>query len=151
MIAHKPHHKGLQRNKIRPRKYKKQPTADGASLRELKDDCDNLIRTICALRDEKCINFDCRETENLHVGHYIKRRVLALRWDTRNCNAQCDFHNGRHNDDPVPYRNAMILKYGIGVTLQIEMLGEENPKLSYVDVLKIRDRLRQEAVRLAAK
>lgn len=139
----------LKRGRMKVRRYSKTPTVDGDSLRDLKDDCDALIRTIVALRDEKCVIVDCKQTENLHVGHYIKRGVLALRWDTRNCNAQCDFHNEAHNTDPKPYQSAMILKYGIGVTWQIEGLAKDNPRVTYVELLQIRNRLRAEVVRVA--
>lgn len=141
--------KGLKRGTLKPRKWSKKPTEDGDSLREVRDECDALVRTIIALRDKKCVNFDCKETENLHVGHYIKRGVLALRWDLRNCNAQCDFHNGQHNTNPKPYRNAMILRYGIGATWKVEELGQHNPRMVYTDLLDIRNGLRREAARYA--
>lgn len=134
--------------RIKPRKFNKKPTVDGDSLKDVRDECDALVRTIIALRDVKCVNFDCRETKGLHVGHYIKRGVLALRWDLRNCNAQCDPHNEAHNLNPKPYQEAMILKYGIGITWQIEDNGKESPRLEYSDMLSTRDGLRREAAEM---
>jgi hypothetical protein len=139
------------RKRLKPRKYSKNPTVGGASRSQLKDECDSLVRSIVALRDDKCINVDCRETEGLHVGHYIKRGVLALRWDLRNCHAQCDFHNELHNTTPRLYQHAMILRYGIGATWKIEEKGERNPRLSYVEILAIRDGLRQALADLVAE
>lgn len=136
---------GLKRSRLRIRKFNKKPTEDGASLRELKDEMDGLVRTIIAQRDRECVNFGCRETEGLHVGHYIKRGVLALRWDLRNCNGQCDPCNEAHNTKFEPYQNAMILKYGIGITWKIEELAQQNPRLTYVELLAIRDGLRATA------
>lgn len=134
---------GLKRSsRLRVRKYSKRPTEDGASLRELKDEMDGLVRTIIARRDRKCVNFGCRETEGLHVGHYIKRGVLALRWDLRNCNAQCDPCNEAHNTDPEPYRDVMCFRYGAAVTMDIDVLGDQNPRLTYVELVAIRDGLR---------
>lgn len=137
----------LKRGKIKPRRYSKTPTRDGDAERAIRDECDALVRTIIALRDKKCVNFGCRETLGLHVGHYIKRGVLSLRWDLRNCNAQCDHDNQEHNTNPYPYQNAMILKYGIGITWKIEELGRKNPRLEYSDLITIRDGLRQTVAR----
>ena len=44
----------------------------------------------------------------------------------------------------------MILRYGIGITWQIEGIGEENPRLEYSDLLSIRDGLRRELADLSA-
>lgn len=137
----------LKRGKMKPRKFSKQPTVDGASLRDLKDDCDNLIRTIVALRDEKCIT--CPAREGLHVGHYITRKVLALRWELDNVCGQCDLCNGVHNTQPYFYRMALAHRHGATRVAELDKIAEKNPRVTYVDVLAIRDRLRREVVKLA--
>lgn len=142
---------GLKRSRLRVRKYSKKPAEAGASLRELKDEMDGLVRTIIAARDRKCVNFGCRETEGLHVGHYIKRGVLALRWDLRNCNAQCDLHNEAHNIDPESYRDVMCFRYGAATTMDIDVLGEQNPRLTYVELVAIRDGLKAARDRVERK
>jgi len=150
--AHRPMKRSqMNRGKrIKPR-FNKKPSVDGDSEREIRDDCDELVRQILKLRDSKCVIFDCVATEGLQVGHYIKREVLSLRWDLRNCNGQCSFHNKAHNENSKSYRDSMFLKYGIGVTFQIELMAKENPRLEYVDLLAIRVGLRNELARLKEK
>ena len=138
----------MNRKKGIKSRFNRKPSVDGDSERNIRDDCDELVRQILKLRDSKCVIFDCIATEGLQVGHYIKREILSLRWDLRNCNAQCPFHNKAHNENPKSYRDSMFLKYGIGVTFQIELTAKENPRLEYVDLLAARDGLRSELARL---
>jgi len=43
-------------------------------------------------------------------GHFVKRRHRTLRWDERNCHAQCAPCNGR--DENIMYADFMVAKYG---------------------------------------
>lgn len=140
--------KQMKRTKMAVRRVSKKATVDGDSAKAIKDECDELVRKIIRLRDKKCVTFDCPRTLGLHVSHYIKRGVLALRWSLQNCNGACDPCNELHNTDPKPYQNAMILRYGIGVSFRIEEIGRTNPRLEYVDLLAIRDGLRLELERV---
>lgn len=38
-----------------------------------------------------------------------------MRWDLRNCNAQCQWHNRYHDKDREPYRKFLAAKYGEGI------------------------------------
>lgn len=132
----------LKRSRLKTRAPRK------GSGRAVKQECDQLVREILTLRDESCVNFGCGRTEGLHVGHYITRKVLALRWNLQNCNLQCDFHNEAHNTDPKPYHDAMFLLYGVGVTWRIEGIAQDNPRLTHTELLEIRDGLKEELARL---
>jgi hypothetical protein len=43
-------------------------------------------------------------------GHFVKRRHHTLRWDERNCHAQCAPCNGQ--DTNLRYADFMVIKYG---------------------------------------
>jgi 5-methylcytosine-specific restriction endonuclease McrA len=100
------------RKRLRARRPASAKTVDGAGSRVIRDECDNLVRKILKLRDHSCITATCSATENLHVSHYVKRGVLALRWNLQNCNLSCDPCNEKHNTDQSPYRHAMVMWYG---------------------------------------
>lgn len=148
---HKDPHKGfrpskpLQRGrKLKARVPSNVKTVAGASERAIRDENDELVRKILRLRDHSCMTADCFRTSGLHVSHFIKRGVLALRWDLRNCNRQCDPCNALHNSNPAPYRHAMLMWYGEARVKQLERIGKDNPRLEYTDLLEIRDGLRRE-------
>lgn len=71
---------------------------------------DQLMREFIKKTETKCCC--CGTTEGLQVGHFITRRVYALRWDIRNCHAQCSGCNLRHNFDPSGYSRYMLRTYG---------------------------------------
>jgi len=139
----------MRRTRMKP-PARARVTVDGDPAKDIRAECDQIVRDILKLRDKKCVTFDCRRTEGLHVSHYIKRGVLALRWSLQNCNGACDPCNERHNADQSPYRNAMILRHGIGVTFRLEHIGKENPRITYSQLLEIRDGLRAELERIKA-
>lgn len=45
-------------------------------------------------------------------GHYINRKHLSLRFDEKNCNAQCRSCNRFDEGNIQGYRNGLIEKYG---------------------------------------
>lgn len=123
-------------------------TVDGDSAREVKRECDQIVRDILKLRDHCCMTLTCTETRGLQVSHFVKRGVLALRWNLVNCNLQCVGDNARHNTEPEPYRYSMVLFYGAKRVAELERIGKENPRVEYPQLLKIRDGLRAELMRL---
>lgn len=48
-------------------------------------------------------------------GHFISRGNMSLRFDERNCNAQCRVCNRSKDGNITGYRAGMIQKYGIEV------------------------------------
>lgn len=104
--------------KAKSRRVKRQSSTNRKKIvREL----DNIIREILKKEDEVCC---CCGKKNLgwfhpkdnpyglQVGHYVSRKVYALRWDLRNVAPQCSGCNYQHNNDPVPYTRYMLDKYG---------------------------------------
>jgi hypothetical protein len=129
---------------IGPRRVSKAKTVAGASERAIRDECDELTRRI-VLRDTRCC-FVCGQFDvELHPGHYITRKVLALRWDVKRAvRPQCNTCNALHNERPEPYRLILVLDIGESAVREVERIGKENPRLEYSDLLEIRDGLRRE-------
>ena len=73
---------------------------------------DALVRKIIRARDTGCVTPDEHCSGPLEVSHFIGRGNFALRWDLRNCNAQCQWHNRYHDKDREPYRKFLADKYG---------------------------------------
>lgn len=48
----------------------------------------------------------------LQVGHFISRKVYALRWDFDNCFPQCSVCNKRHEYNTLPFTQAVVSKLG---------------------------------------
>src|SRR6478672_10579597 len=140
--------KRIKRGRIKSR-FNRKPSVDGDSGREVREDCDELVRKILhatptSRTGEVCFIVGCYQSENLHVSHYIKRGVLATRWRLDNCHLMCDPHNEQHNYHANLYRQAMNLWYGPERAEELERIAKENPRVEYVDLLTIRDDLRSE-------
>jgi hypothetical protein len=141
----KPHRR---RRPLRPRRYNTNPTVDGDSLRAVKDECDTLVRSVIALRDEQCVT--CPAREELHVGHLFRRGHEHVRYDLRNVSAQCDPCNSRHNEHPEFYIERFVMTHGEQAYADLRAEAHKRGKLSYVEMLAIRDELRQTLVEMTA-
>lgn len=116
-------------------------TVDGDSAKDIKLECDQLVRQIVALRDNKC--FTCNRREGLQVGHFIRRGIEAVRWDLENCNAQCERCNSRHEERPYIYEDEFLRRFG-GVKLgKLLIRADYRGKLTYMELSDIRDDLRK--------
>jgi 5-methylcytosine-specific restriction endonuclease McrA len=81
---------------------------------------DKLVSQIVIARDGKCIV--CGTTQNLTCGHLFSRVAYSTRWDLDNCYAQCLSCNLRHEYDPYPMTQAVILKLFNGGTTTLDIL-----------------------------
>ena len=79
----------------------------------------------------------CGSTENLQNGHLFTREWRAIRWDRRNCGAQCAGCNLKHEHNPEPYRRVMVLRHGEDVVGEVYDLGVAGSDLSKIDKLEI--------------
>lgn len=66
---------------------------------------DSLVREILRKKEKWC--FTCGATDNLEVGHFVPRRFLLTRWDTRNCHLQCIWCNRVLNGNLKVYRERL--------------------------------------------
>jgi len=78
---------------------------------------DSLFSTYIRLRDAdedgfiKCCNCGKRVFwKNATNGHFVKRRHRTLRWDDRNCHAECGPCN--QEDTNLFYADFMVQRYG---------------------------------------
>lgn len=141
---------GLKRTRMKVRVPGKARTKAGDSAKMIKDECDQLVRRIIALRDHKCIT--CWAHSFLHVGHLLRRGIESVRWNLRNCNAQCDPCNLLHEEDPHHYAIAFIARYEAEDYAELEALSRSNHKFTYSELLEIRDGLRNtESALIAAR
>lgn len=133
----------LKRGRLAPRRYSKTLTVDGDSARSIKDECDNLMRTIVALRDVSCIT--CNRVETSQVGHLFRRGIESVRWNLLNCNRQCTRCNGLHETEPLHYEVAFKFRYSVPAYHALEVASRSPHKFTYIELISIRDELRREA------
>ena len=79
----------------------------------------------------------CGSTENLQNGHLFTREWRAIRWDRRNCGAQCSGCNLKHEHNPEPYRRVMVMRHGEDVVREVYDLGVAGSDFSKLDKLEI--------------
>ncbi len=133
---------------IKVRRPSKRKTVDGDSERQIRDECDELVRKIL-LSQPLLTCFTCGTHGELHPGHFISRKILVLRWDIEcNVKLQCNSCNQLHNENPEPYRKMLVRELGLAVVEALEAIGLRNPRLEYSDLLRIREGLRKEVERL---
>ena len=95
------------------RKNGRMPKKKGVSVEYLDSIFSNYIRLRDADEDGYVICCNCgkrlhwKEAQN---GHYVKRRHQALRWDERNCHAECAECNNQ--DINLGYAKFMVKRYG---------------------------------------
>jgi NinG protein len=129
-----------QRTPLRKVFRRARHTQDGDSAREIKLECDQLIREIIAIRDKKC--FTCPATEGLEVGHLFRRGIESLRWSLENNHAQCSLCNFRHEFSPHHYENEFKRHFGVRAWKNLEKRSRQKGKLTYIELSEIRDHLR---------
>lgn len=94
------------------------------SISQLKKLADSWFSKAVRLRDSELVNGEylsecitCGKRDNwksMQAGHFISRRVMALRYDEMNVNAQCVADNMFKQGDQYNYSVQLDLKYGDG-------------------------------------
>lgn len=138
-------HRPMKRHRIKKR-YNNKPSVDGDTGRRVREDSDQIVREIIALRDKRCVT--CPETEGLQVGHLFRRGNFRTRWDLRNCAGQCETCNKRHNDESEHYIEAFLMKHGEQAYNELRQESRRSGPLNYSQLCDIRDDLRAELGRL---
>jgi len=62
-------------------------------------------------------------------GHFVPRQYLSLRWDERNCHAQCYACNVLYNGQPSVYAIKLTEQYGPDILREFEAKRKELTKL----------------------
>ena len=113
---------------FKPKKKRKTTTERSQLIKKL----DNEIRRILK-KEVECFTCGSLREEigsygvdgnryGLQVGHYVSRKVYALRWNLKNCQSQCTYCNGRHRFDQLDYTEAMALKHGKHIFTELKEL-----------------------------
>jgi len=129
-----------QRTPLRKVFRRARHTQDGDSARDIKAECDQLIRDIIKLRDKKCLT--CPAVDGLEVGHLFRRGIESVRWSLENNHSQCDYCNWRHEFAPYHYENEFKRAFGVRAFKNIEKRSRQKGKLTYIELSEIRDHLR---------
>jgi hypothetical protein len=94
--------------------------AEEGSRKWLLAELDRCTSLIVRRRDGRCVT--CGSVRGLQCSHFYSRRCLGIRFDLRNCNAQCARCNRRHNRDRAPYEACMLETYGPAVVTELDEL-----------------------------
>lgn len=128
----------------KPKKRKKPRTLEQKTAQQLVKPTDDAFSKYIRLRDSwftgadwrgKCItcnrpliviNDDGRWIASSQNGHFISRGVHSLRFDEFNCNLQCAHCNAWMDKEDMleRYRNALDLKYGDEVKVELKRLSK---------------------------
>jgi Bacteriophage Lambda NinG protein len=117
------------------------PPATG-SRRWLIAELDTYMALIVRRRDRRCVT--CGARQGLQCSHFYSRRYLATRFDLRNCNLMCVGCNRRHNEDPAPYLQFMLARYGAEVVAALDELRRSMHKVSDEELGELLKRYRAE-------
>lgn len=66
----------------------------------------------------------------MQCGHYHTRHSRSVRWDERNCNAECSFDNCNNPDHLEGYRRNLIAKIGQEAFDELNVLAHQSRKWS---------------------
>lgn len=110
---------------------------------------DDTVREILQKRDKECCCCGRQSAwfhpqnnpYGLQVGHYVSRKVYAIRWDLRNVHAQCSGCNYQHNNDPVPYTRFMLDTYGKEILDELTFKRKAVKKFSTKQLEELLDKL----------
>jgi hypothetical protein len=86
----------------------------------------------------------CRPVKEMQNGHFVSRAVNVLRYDERNCNAQCYSCNVMKHGDQYQYAKAIDLKYGNGTADELHALRFTTRKFKADDLLEIIEACKQQ-------
>lgn len=72
---------------------------------------DSLFARYIVARDGgRCVI--CGSADHPECGHLLTRAAMSTRWSEMNAHCQCHACNRRHEEDPKPYTDWFIAKYG---------------------------------------
>jgi hypothetical protein len=92
-------------------------------------------RRDCGFTYGRCISCNKIITfETCDCGHYINRKHMSLRYDEKNCNAQCISCNRFDEGSLQGYRRGLIEKIGEKETDMLEIRKHNESKISEVEL-----------------
>ena len=127
-----PKPKPVKKPREKPRRRKK------SERRQIGDELDRQTSLIVRWRDGQCVL--CGSTANLQCGHLVKRGKHSIRWDLKNCNAQCASCNLRHNNYPERYTNWFLHVWGKAEYARLAQAAEKADKFTVDELRTLRDK-----------
>lgn len=114
----------------KPKKLKK------PNVSKLKKEADKIFSQYIRQRDEgRCFTCGVRKHwKEIQCGHYISRSHNSLRYDERNCNAQCVACNIFRGGALDSYALALIKKYGADI---LEIFAKEKRKIKQFTIKEL--------------
>lgn len=112
------------------------------SISQLKKKADEVFSKYIRKRDGRC--FTCGNTDNLQCGHYIPRDCLELRYNERNCHAQCVGCNVFKKGNYTVYSLKLMSKYGHNILYDLDEILKKYkadglrkyPKSWYIEIIE---------------
>ena len=107
------------------------------SVPTLKRKLDDVFSIYIRLRDSdqngycKCISCGAIyfwKGGSMHNGHYVNRSHMSLRYDEKNCNAQCINCNSFDEGNNIGYTRGIIKKYGAEILDILEWKKSQQKK-----------------------
>lgn len=103
-----------------------------STMGKLRKDLDDLFAAYVKDRDGNvCISCGTTITRpnDWHAGHFIRRGYWSLRWDPKNCHAQCGFVcNLKKRGNGAAYALAILDRYGAAELLRLGRLKNVEKK-----------------------
>ena len=111
------------------------------SLKTLTTKLDAVFSKYIRLRDAdgrgncRCVTCDAvKPVKEMHCGHFVSRVHKALRWDERNCSAQCPACNLFHEGRKDVYAVRLIEKYGPHILHEFYLQKQKPYKITAVEM-----------------
>lgn len=112
------------------------------SERAIKAELTTLVSQITRLRQPYCCLCGNNNWHVLEAGHFWHRAMPPTEFDLLNLNTLCHECNGRHEYDPQPYRDHMLLMMGERNYHDLAQLAHSSQKIGYVALLELREQMR---------
>jgi hypothetical protein len=110
--------------------------------RAIKLELESLISQIVRLRTPFCVLCAENNWRLLECGHFWHRAMPPTEFDLQNLATLCHSCNQRHESDPQPFRDYMLLTLGERVFDQLAWRAHSQTKVGYVELFNLREEMR---------
>lgn len=117
----------------------KKPRRD--SERQIKQELTRTCSMITRLLNPYCVLCGENNWSQLEAGHFWHRDMPPTEFDLDNLNTLCRDCNQRHEYDPQPYRDYMLLTLGERGFHDLAQKAHAQTKVGYVELLDMRERM----------
>lgn len=111
------------------------------SERQLKLDLEYLVSQITRRRTAYCVLCGESNWNRLEAGHFWHRAMPPTEFDLDNLRTLCRSCNQRHEHDPQPYRDYMLLTLGERGFDDLACKAHGNQKVGYCELFNLRNEM----------